>query len=91
MDDSICECPKCGRAHRDLGFGAPPSLPHHTDLCILSVLLQRHMDLSINQPGYRLNEWLKQFIEVARRGDPKRGNEVASFGAVSFTADGNQA
>jgi len=24
MTDNICECPKCGRQHRDLGFGQPP-------------------------------------------------------------------
>jgi len=26
MSDDICECPKCGRQHRDLGFGKPPSI-----------------------------------------------------------------
>lgn len=24
MADDTCQCPKCGRLHRDLGFGAPP-------------------------------------------------------------------
>lgn len=24
MTDDICECPKCGRQHRSLGFGPPP-------------------------------------------------------------------
>lgn len=76
-DQPICECPKCGRAHKNLGFGPPPSLPHHTDLCALSVMIQRHMSLHINQPGYRLNEWLGQFLEVARRGNPRGDGETA--------------
>lgn len=24
MAEDICECPKCGRQHRNLGFGKPP-------------------------------------------------------------------
>jgi hypothetical protein len=24
-EGAVCECPKCGRMHRDLGFGKPPS------------------------------------------------------------------
>lgn len=26
MSEDICECPKCGRQHRNLGFGKPPSV-----------------------------------------------------------------
>lgn len=26
MADDLCQCPKCGRLHRDLGFGKPPSV-----------------------------------------------------------------
>lgn len=26
MTDDLCQCPKCGRMHRDLGFGKPPEI-----------------------------------------------------------------
>ena len=25
MTDDLCQCPKCGKMHRNLGFGKPPS------------------------------------------------------------------
>ena len=59
-DHSICECVKCGRMHRRLG--SPPWALTRNDLMLLSRTVGRHMDLNINQPGYRINEWLKRLL-----------------------------
>lgn len=42
-----------------------PGSLSHTDLCELSIMVQWHMGLHINQSGYRINEWLKPQIERA--------------------------
>lgn len=39
----------------------------HEDLCALSRLVCEHMSLHVNQPGYRINEWLKREIAEASR------------------------
>jgi hypothetical protein len=62
-----CQCPKCGRLHKSLLAGRPPvqigglSL---ADLQYLSREFLRFADLGINQPGYRINKWLKALIEA---------------------------
>lgn len=44
--------------------GVSPQLSHD-DLCALGRLVCEHMSLHIDQPGYRINEWLKPQIAAA--------------------------
>jgi hypothetical protein len=47
MSDDICECPKCGRLHRNLGFGSPPGSRAE----VIEVRTLDEMDAAINKPG----------------------------------------
>jgi hypothetical protein len=61
-----CQCPKCGRLHKSLLAGKPPasiSGLSREDLQYLSRVFNQHADIGINQPGYRVNEWLKHLID----------------------------
>lgn len=44
MTDAICQCPRCGRMHRDLGFGKPPSAISRDTIAISGIHLMRHGD-----------------------------------------------
>jgi hypothetical protein len=43
MDD-ICECPKCGRQHRNLGFGKPPAPISESSIALQALRQIRSLD-----------------------------------------------
>lgn len=61
MSDDLCQCPKCGRMHRDLGFGKPPAAISRDTVAVSGIHLFRvgeHVVVSVEING--------QWVEVIR-------------------------
>lgn len=51
VNDDLCQCPSCGRMHRNLGFGKPPVAVQRPELVALEMAVKTLREIYSGSSG----------------------------------------